>query len=135
VVIIGDAVLWSEPEEDVAQLLPIAPLLWAALGIPREPAEGSEVYGLETDSERVWQYVVGGDTLSYVATRNAPHTLRSEMRRLGDVVGFVDMQFGNDGMVPVEAVMSFPETATRFILNVENVETVTSFDRETWKRP
>jgi len=54
---------------------------------------------------------------------------------LGDVAGFVDMQFGNDGMVPVEAVMSFPETATRFILNVENVETVTSFDRETWKRP
>ena len=135
VVIIGDAVLWSEPEEDVAQLLPIAPLFWAALGIPREPAEGSEVYGLETDSERVWQYVVGGDTLSYVATRHAPHTLRSEMRRLGNVVGFVDMQFGNDGMVPVEAVMSFPETATRFILNVENVETVTSFDRETWKRP
>jgi len=57
------------------------------------------------------------------------------MRRLGDVVGFVDMKFGDDGMVPVEAIMSFPQTATRFILNVENVETVTSFGPETWKRP
>jgi hypothetical protein len=133
-VIVGDSVLWSEPEEDVEQLLPIAPLFWAAMGMPREPAEGADVFGLETDSERVWQYVVGGDTLSYVVARNAPFTLQSEMSRFGDLVGSVDVQLGDDRR-PTQAVMLFPGTATRFTLNVETVETVTSFDPETWKRP
>ena len=133
-VIIGDSVEWSEPEEDVDQLLPIAPLFWAALGIPREPTRDAVVLGHETDFERVWLYVVGGDTLSYVSARNAPYTLQSEMRRFGDLLGSVDLELGENRM-PTQAVMEFPETATRFILNVENVETVASFDPDTWKRP
>ena len=90
--------------------------------------------GLETESERVWRYVMGSDTLSYVAARAEPWELQAEMRQLGELVGFVEMRFGVD-RVPQESLMSFPETATRFKLDVEKVETVASFDPETWKRP
>ena len=133
--VIGDGVEWSQPEEDVEQLIPVAPLFWAALGVARRAPPDAEVFGIETSSRRVWQYVSGGDTLSYVVTREPPYRLQAEMRRFDAVVGLVEVEFDDSTRVPVEATMSFPQSASIFLLSVENVETVSSFDLETWKRP
>jgi hypothetical protein len=133
--VIGDGVVWSEPEEDVSQLIPVAPLFWAALGVARGAPPGAEIFGSESSSRRVWQYVSGGDTLSYVVTREPPYRLQAEMRQFDAVVGAVELLFDESTRVPVEATMSFPQSASLFLLSVENAETVSSFGPETWKRP
>ncbi len=134
-VVIGDEVLWAEPEDDVDQLIPVAPLFWAALGIPRGAPPGSQVYGIETGSQRVWQYVSGGDTLSYVVTSEPELRLQAEVRRFEEVVGITDAVFDDSTHVPREATMTFPGSATLFLLNVVKVETLASHDPDVWKRP
>jgi hypothetical protein len=134
-VVIGDSVVWSQPEEDTEQLIQVAPLFWAAFGVARRAPPEAEVFGTETSSRRIWQYVSGADTLSYVVTREPPYRLQAEMRRFDAVVGSVELEFDDSTRVPVEATMSFPQSASIFLLSVENVETVGPFDPETWKRP
>lgn len=134
-VVVGDGVIWSEPEEDVGQLIPVAPLFWAALGVVRQPPSGAAVFGRETATQTIWQYVSGGDTLSYVVTGEPPYRLQAEMRSFDAVVGLVELEYNDSTHVPVEATMSFPQSASIILLSVENLETVTSFDPDTWKRP
>ncbi|UCG86879.1 MAG: hypothetical protein JSW71_23800 [Gemmatimonadota bacterium] len=134
-VVVGDGVIWSEPEEDVDQLIPVAPLFWAALGVAREPPADAAVFGLETATQRIWQYVTGGDTLSYVVTGEPPYRLQAEMRSFDAVVGLVELEYDDSTRAPVEATMSFPASASIFLLSVENLETVASFGPDTWKRP
>jgi hypothetical protein len=133
--VVGDEVIWSQPEEDVEQLIPVAPLFWAALGVARQPPAGAAVLGIETTTQRIWQYVSGGDTLSYVVTGEPPYRLQAEMRSFDAVVGLVDLEYDDSTHVPVEATMSFPQAASIIQLSVENLETVASFGPETWKRP
>jgi hypothetical protein len=133
--VVGDSVLWSEPEEDVEQLIPVAPLFWAALGIPRDPPPGSMLYGLEAGSRRVWQYVSNGDTLSYVVTGEPEFRLQAEVRRFDAVIGTTRAVLSDSTRLPEEASMTFPRSATLFVLNVVNVDTLTSHDPDVWKRP
>ncbi len=134
-VVVGDSVLWAEPEEDVEQLIPVAPLFWAALGIPRDPPTGARVFGLESGTQRIWQYVSGGDTLSYVVTGEPEFRLQAEVRRLDEVIGTTDAVFNDSTQVPEEATMTFPQSATLFQLRMVNVETLASHDPDVWKRP
>ena len=134
-VVVGDGVIWSEPEQDVEQLIPVAPLFWAALGVVSRPPAGAAVYGTTTDTQRILQYVSGGDTLSYVVTDEPPYRLQAEMRSYDAVVGLVELEYDDSTHVPAEATMSFPQSASIIILSVESLETVSSFDPDTWKRP
>ena len=60
-VVIGDSVAWADPEKDFRSLVPAIPMLWAALGMARLPAENASVFGTEivdshTQRRRiVWQ--------------------------------------------------------------------------------
>jgi len=134
-VVVGDSMVWAEPEEDVSELIPVAPLFWAAIGIPRDPAPGATVYGRETNGERVWQYALAGDTLTYVVRRGTEYRFQAEMRRLDDLVGTVDVSFADSVGIPSEATMNFPGSATIFQLIVDNVESLDSFDSQVWRRP
>lgn len=134
-VVVGDSVLWAEPEEDVDQLIPVAPLFWAALGIPRDPPMGSRLYGLQTGSQRIWQYVSLGDTLSYVIADSPELRLQAQVRRFDEFVGTTETVLDDSTRVPEEATMTFPGSATLFVLNVVNVEMLAAHDPDVWKRP
>jgi hypothetical protein len=134
-VVVGDSVVWSEPEEDVERLIPAAPLFWAALGVARRPPPGAQLFGTESDTRRIWQYVSGGDTLTYVVTGEPPYRLQAEMRSYDMVLGLVELEYDDSTHVPTAATMTFPESTSIIALSVEDRETVTSFDPDTWKRP
>jgi hypothetical protein len=134
-VVVGDSVIWAEPEEDVDQLIPVAPLFWAALGIPRDAPAGSRLYGLQTGSQRIWQYVSQGDTLSYVMADEPQLRLQAQVRRFDEVIGTTETILNDSTRVPEEATMTFPGSASLFLLNVVNVETLASHDPDVWKRP
>ena len=127
--------VWAEPEEEVEQIIPVAPLFLVALGIPREPPAGASIWGVETDAARSWQYGEMGDTLSYVVTTTVPFRLQAAFRQGGDVIGMVEVQYDDHSRVPEEAVFTFPTTATRIIFQVLEVDTLAVFPADTWRRP
>lgn len=133
-VVVNDDVVWAEPEEEVELLMPVVPLFWAALGIPRDPSPGAQIIGLETDTERRWRYGENGDTLDYVVTRVPPYRLQASMRRLRDVIGLVEVTY-DDTRMPVEAMLTFPQTATRFMFDVTKVDTTVTLSPDIWDRP
>src|SRR5204863_5605319 len=51
-VVIGDSVAWADPEKDCRSLVPAIPMLWAALGMVRLPAENASVFGTEIVDSR-----------------------------------------------------------------------------------
>lgn len=88
-VVIGDSVLWADPEKNFRSLVPAIPMLWAALGMVRPPAEDAGVLGVVlVDSAAgrrrvVWRFAQVQDTIDYVATDSAGRitVLEAEWRR------------------------------------------------------
>jgi hypothetical protein len=131
-VVIGDSVLWADPEKNFRSLVPAIPMLWAALGMIRPPAAEADVLGAElADSARarrrvVWRFAQLGDTLDYVATDSAGRTilLEAEWRRRGERVArsrtSLDVQ-----QRPASARVDFPSGGARFELTVVAIDTAT----------
>ena len=46
-VIVADSALWVVPQRDARELLPAAPVFWAALGIPQPPPRDARLSGRE----------------------------------------------------------------------------------------
>jgi hypothetical protein len=73
-VIIGDSVVWADPEKDFRSLVPAVPMLWAAFAMVRPPEDNATVFGTQlVDSVRhtrriVWRFAQPEDTLDYVMT-------------------------------------------------------------------
>lgn len=131
-VVVGDSVLWSEPEDEIEGLIRIAPLFWAALGVARMPGDAAVITGRARESSRAWRYATGTDTLTYAAT---PGGLRADMRRSGDILGWVDVRLIETTGVPERSTMLFPKAAARFFIDVRGVETLDEIDPEIWKQP
>lgn len=131
-VVVGDSMLWSEPEDEIEGLVRIAPLFWAALGVARPPPDDALVTGREREGSRAWRYAMRNDTLTYAAT---PRRLRADMRRGGDVLGWVSAEFADSGVVPLRSTMLFPKAAARFVIDVRVVETLDDLDPAIWKKP
>lgn len=134
-VMVGDAIVWAEPEEEVRGLIPVTPLFWAALGMPRPPARHAAVFGRSSGQQAVWRYAAGADTLTYVGTTTAPATLRAELRRAGDVVGTVEVEFVDSLGVPGSSRIAFPSTASTILFSLEAVDTLITVDPQIWRRP
>ena len=89
-VIIGDSVVWADPDKDFRSLVPAVPMLWAAFAMVRPPSESAAVFGAPLERRVVWQFAQSSDTLAYVAT--APDSARqggmleAEWRRAGKLV-------------------------------------------------
>jgi hypothetical protein len=92
-VVIGDSVLWADPEKNFRALVPAIRMLWAAFGMVRPPA-GAEISGaqlVDAASQRrrgVWRFADAPDTLEYLATDSAGRAtlLEAEWRRGGERV-------------------------------------------------
>jgi hypothetical protein len=133
-VIVADSALWVAPERDTRELLPAAPLFWAALGIPQPPPPEVTVSGRATGG-RVWRYVSQADTMDFVEVGPGPERLLTEVRRDGKIVASTEVRFRPGGRAPLEARVRFPQDGSALILTVEGVESVDAFDPNTWRRP
>ena len=135
-VIVGDEMVWSTPEEDVGQLIQVAPLFWAALGLPREPPEDRDVSGVVEGDVWTWRYVAAGDTLTYRARAVTPGArLEAQMRSAGRTVGTVEVAFADSVLQPVSATMIFPGSASAVDFTVVAIDPITAVDPEIWKLP
>jgi hypothetical protein len=134
-VVVGDSVLWAQPEDDVKQLIPIARLFWAALGVARVPPPGATLVGGTASNARIWRYVDGGEAVTYVASRGESRKLQLEMSVLDQVVGSVDVRLQENTNLPSRATIVFPRAATMFVITVEGIEPLSGIDPEIWREP
>ncbi len=135
--VVGDSALWIQPESSMQGVVRVAPLFWAALGVPLKPPAGSETFGTNAQDRRAWRYLVGQDTFNFVdrTAEGTPPRLLAELRRAGKPVGITNTRFSAETGVPVEARMDFPLDASRFSFTVEAVDTLETPDPAIWERP
>lgn len=139
-VVIGDSVLWADPEKNFRSLVPAIPMLWAALGMIRPPAADADVAGAElTDSGStrrrvVWRFTQLGDTLDYLATDSAGRTvlLEAEWRRRGERVARSRTSL-DARQRAASARVDFPSGGARFELTVVAIDTATVITPALWR--
>ena len=145
-VIIGDSVLWADPDKDFRSLVPAVPMLWAAFAMVRPPADDATVFGTQLmDSPRhtrriVWRFAQPQDTLDYVVTQldSAGHSgmLEAEWRRRGKMMARSWSRL--DSLAhPASARIDFPEASggggARFELTVVAFDTAQVFAPAVWR--
>lgn len=131
-VVVGDEVVWADPSDRFHALVPAVRMLWAALGSVRPPAAGAAVFGREAPPRTMWRFVLGSDTLDYVATASSERTLEAEWRRGGAVVARSRTRF-DDHAMPASARIDFPEAPARFELTVVAVDTAAIVPPALWR--
>lgn len=131
--LLGDSLVWAEPEKDVRELIPMAPLFWAALGIPLAPSESSTILTRQDANQRAWRVIASTDTLDLVHFPHGPARLLAQLRREG-IAATTEVRFGAIG-VPTQGKMRFPRDGAAFIFTVERVDSTAVFDAATWRRP
>ncbi len=134
-VIIADSALWAVPERDTHDLLPAAPLFWAALGAPQPPSAETELFARWRAGPRAWRYVAGRDTMDFVEIGPGPDGLLTEVRRDGKIVASTEVHFRPGTRLPLDARLRFPQDGSALLLTVEGIESVAVFDSITWRRP
>jgi hypothetical protein len=133
--VVGDSAVWSEPEGDIDDLVPVAPVLWAALGIVSVPETGQRVLGAASDEQRAWRYVDGTRALDYIHVLRPEPRLLAELRELETILGVVDVELDTASTAPRAAVMRFPAERSEFSLTVRSIDRVSGFAPDTWQRP
>jgi hypothetical protein len=145
-VIVGDSVLWADPESDFRSLVPAIPMLWAAFGILRPPPDDAAVFGAQiVDSVRhtrriVWRFGQPEDTLDYAMTlpdsagRGETGLLEAEWRRRGKMVARSWSRVDTLAH-PASARIDFPDASggARFELTVVAFDTTQVFPPAIWR--
>jgi hypothetical protein len=107
--VVGDEAVWSAPEGDVDDLVPVAPVLWAALGIVRPAPDGSQVLGSATTERHAWRYATGGRVVDYIRVMGARPRLLAELREADRILGVVETVLDSAGAVrPVASETAYP---------------------------
>jgi len=133
-VVIGDSVLWADPDKNFRSLVPAIPMLWAAFAMVRPPADDATVLGAELGDRTVWRFAQPEDTLDYMVTDSAGRgsRLEAEWRRRGKMVARNRTQL--DSLVhAANARIDFPEASARFELTVVLVDTAQVFAPALWR--
>jgi hypothetical protein len=133
--VVGDEAVWAEPEGDFRSLIPVAPVLWASLGIVVPAPDGAALLGMDEPARRAWRYAYGDEELDFIHERDTTPRLLAELRRAGRIVGVAEVALASDSGPPTAAAMRFPRDRSRFFLTVQRVDTVPAFGPETWRRP
>lgn len=120
-VVVGDSILWAEPEDNLIEAAPNVALMWALFGVAREPAPGATLLGLERAHVTAWRIVEGPDTLEYVR-EPARGRLRAELRRGGQVVGRTEATRDEAGRLRA-ARLTVPSVPARLDLTFLSSET------------
>ena len=130
---VGPEMVWAAPADQLADLVPTAPLFWVSVGMPLDPSDGAGVSGLRRGTTRAWRYVEATDTLDVVWQPEAA-LLTGEFRRAGRTIGTTEVQYDSAGH-PATAELRFPGQAARLNFRFEAVATVDAFGPEVWQRP
>jgi hypothetical protein len=135
-VLVGDSVVWADPERNFRSLVPAVRMLWAGLGVVRPPAD-AQVFGLSDAAgdarQQIWRFVDGSDTLDYVVSEGTGRVLQAEWRQAGKLLARSTTQFDGRGL-PAGARLDFPEGPARFELSVVAVDTAAVIDPALWRR-
>jgi hypothetical protein len=140
-VVVGDSVLWADPEKNFRSLVPAIPMLWAALAMVRPPAADAAVLGavlvdsLGNVRRTVWRFAQAQDTLDYVATDSAGRITRleAEWRRRDDRVARSRTSL-DAGQRPASARIDFPAGGgARFELTVVAIDTAAVVAPALWR--
>jgi hypothetical protein len=133
--IVGSAAVWSEPEGNMDELVPVAPVLWAALGVVMTPEPGAGFLGADTGDRQAWRQVWDNRALDYIVVRE-PARLLAELREGPRILGIAEVELAGPGSSrPTAAVMRFPDQRSTFSLTVQQVDSVATYGADTWKRP
>lgn len=133
--IVGDSVLWAVPEKDTRDLLPAAPLFWAALGMPRPPPQDAALFGRTQQGEHLWRYATPSDTMDFVEAGAGVARLLVEVRREGRIVASLQMTLKRGTRVPGETRVRFPQDGSALLFTIEGIQHVAPFEPSTWRRP
>ena len=138
-VVVGDSVIWADPEENFRSLIPAIRMLWAALAIVQPPREDAAVSGMVDSAANrrriIWRFAQLEDTLDYVASTGptpAGRVLEAEWRSRGKVMARSRSQFDAQGR-PASARVDFPEASARFELTVGVVDSAAVIPPELWR--
>ena len=139
-VVVGDSVVWADPEKNFRSLVPAIPMLWAAFAMVRPPASDAVIYGAQrADSashrqRAIWRFAQIEDTLDYVVTDSAGRAtlIEAEWRRRGAVVARSRSQLDASGRA-TNARVDFPEAPARFELTVVAVDTAAVIPPALWR--
>jgi hypothetical protein len=133
--VVGERVVWAEPDEDAGGFMALAPLFWMALGVPQDPPSDAVLSGREEGTRRLWRYATGLDTLTYRSVRASPATLAAEMRHGRELLGTGEVELADSTGLPEKATMLFPGSATAIYFTVRAIEPITSVETDFWQRP
>lgn len=133
-VLVGDSALWAEPEQDARNLIPMAPLFWAALGLPLAPPGEAGLFARPNGAGRAWRYVARGDTMDFVEVGEGPERLLTELRR-ERILATTEVRFRPGSRIPFEGQMRFPPAGTLFTFTVEALDSTATFEPGIWRRP
>ncbi|MES2306416.1 MAG: hypothetical protein V4558_12950 [Gemmatimonadota bacterium] len=133
-VVIGDSAHWAQPEDQFKKLVPNYSLLWAMLGVARDPKSGDQLAGLDNETITAWRYVDGADTVEYARTKLAPMQLVADVREGGKRIGRVVTTFNEQGQ-PVKSQLDVPAGQARLTLKFTLFSTPKPFDPEIWHAP
>jgi len=133
--LVGDSILWAVPERETRDLLPAAPLFWAALGMPHSPPGDAALFGRTQGAGHVWRYAAPRDTMAFVEAGPGVARLLMEVRRGGQIVASLQLTFQPGTRVPGETRVRFPQDGSALILTVEGTQHVAPFEPSTWRHP
>lgn len=130
-VIVGDSVMWAEPDKDFRALVRGVALLWASFGTVRPPGPDAATAMLRDSGRVFWRFATGDDTLAYLAT-TSPRALETEWRRGGVVLARSRATFDARGW-PTGGRSDFPDVGARFEFTVLAVDTTAVVPPALWR--
>lgn len=132
-VVVGDSVMWADPDQDFRSFIRGVSIFWATLGVARPPAADAAVFGGRIGApdrpRQVWRYATGADTLTYVTGDRA---LDVEWRSGSKVVARSHAELDGTGW-PARAQVEFPDAGARFELTVVGVDTTIVVPPVLWR--
>jgi hypothetical protein len=127
--LVGDSALWVEPEDELGNLVGVAPLFWASLGVPPAPPEGATILAVQRPALRAWQYAHQGDTITFVIHEHPVLRILGEVRRDGRTVTRAEATLDSLTRYVRQATIEYPLDVSRFAFDVESVEEGVEVDR------
>ncbi len=122
-VVVGGQALWAAPQQDFENLIPVAPVFWAALGIASPPPEGAR---------RAWRFEHWDEATDFIFVRGPEPRLLAELRVRDEILATSELRLDGDTRQPVSAMMIFPLDGSRFSFTIEAIDTVAAYDPEIW---
>jgi len=132
-VVVGESVEWAEPPDVLERLVVNYPLMWAMLGVMREPPAGAVLRGARDGGAVRWEWALGVDTVAF-RWDSAAGRLAAEARSSGVLVGRVETSLDAEGRL-TSSRLTVPRPATRISLTFTETTPAASFSPDLWAPP